>query len=414
MIWVVLAALFACYIWYKIVGSRDAQADAQQRGSDSPTLAGAARSASRLMSDVGRGVSLVPKIFDDVDQSVREIQAKQKERARNESGLFGQTLTSKRIILTSALETVMRRRQLHKRLDADPLLKKYFEESMRDFENTSEKVKARLDLLAPKTELRASRTPPIPPEFMTLRSYSIPFILHFTRARNLESIFKHGIVPISLCPGLGISPVVNDKFRWDRRTNSSSFSIGHPNSKMLWKYRQAEPTEEWAVLAVDPSIIWQSEVAFCPYNAADRRISSREIGSLKGYAALKEMIGLDQRGGLLPYEPADEQAEILIFDVVKPEQITGVFFLDDATRARLDEVCASVASFSAFESKAVFATRSHAVQLSENAVIVENYIKTVRQIGDNLRSDPGLAADLDKEIAEMLTTSAAIEARLTN
>lgn len=183
---------------------------------------------------------------------------------------------------------------------------------------------------------------------------------------------------------------------------------------MLWKYRQAEPTEEWAVLAVDPSIIWQSEAAFCPYNAADRRIASREIGSLKGYAALNEMIGVDQRGVLLPYEPVDEQAEILIFNVVRPDQITGVFFLDDGTRARLDDVCSSVASFSAFESKAVFATRSHAAQLSESAVVVENYIKAVRQIGDILRSDPGLAADLDKEFAAMLTTSAAIEATLTN
>lgn len=175
------------------------------------------------MSDVGRGVSLVPKFLDDLDQFVSESRAKQKERARNESGHFGQILTSKLIILTSALETVTRRRQLQRRLDGDPLLKKYFEESMRDFENTEMQIKARFDHVGPITELRASRTSPIPTEFMTLKSYSIPFILHFTRAMNLESIFKHGIVPISLCSDLGISPVVNDKSRWDRRTNSSSF-----------------------------------------------------------------------------------------------------------------------------------------------------------------------------------------------
>lgn len=414
MVWAILAALLVCYIWYKIVGTADAEADALKRTSDSPGLAEAARGASRLVSEVGRGVSLIPNVLDDLDQFVSKSRAKQIERVRNESGLLGKTLMIKEIVLKSALETATSRRTLQRELDADPLLKRYFEENMSKFADSKGHIEARLDRVGPKAEAVCSQTDPIPTEFMTLKSYSIPFLLHFTRAKNLESIFKHGIVPVSLCPDLGISPVVNDKFRWDRRTNSSSFSIGHPNSKMLWKYRQLEPTEEWVVLAVDPSIIWQSEVAFCPHNAADRRIASREIGSLKGYAALKEMIGRDKRGVILPYEPADEQAEILVFDVVKPNQIMGVFFLDDATRARLDDVCSSVASFSAFESKAVFATRSHAAQLSENAAIIENYIKTVRQFGENLRTDPGLAADLDKQIEAFLTSRAEIEARLVN
>lgn len=414
MLWVVFAALLICYTWYKIVDNGNAEPDSSQRPSERPKIADVARSASRLMSDVGRGVSLVPKFLDDIDQFVSDSRANQKERARNENGHFGEILKTKQILLTSALETVAHQRRLQRELDSDPILKNIYEQNMVRFDvnKIQNKFAKNTFNCGNKSEIRRNR--PIPAEFMSLKAHSIPFILHFTRARNLESIFTHGIVPISLCSDLGISPVVNDKLRWDRRTNSSSFSIGHPNSKMLWKYRQVEPTEEWAILAIDPSIIWQEEVAFCPYNAADRRISLREIGSLNGYAALKEMIGSDRRRDLMPYEPVDEQAEILVFNVVNPNQIMGVFFLEDDTRAKLDHVCCSVASFSAFESQAVFATRSHASQISESAVVVENYMKVMRQIGDALRSDPSLEADLDKQIAAMLTTRASLETTLTN
>jgi hypothetical protein len=169
-------------------------------------------------------------------------------------------------------------------------------------------------------------------------SVNDPPLLHFTRAVNLPSIMQHGLYPVSRVAAIGVTPQVNDELRLDGHLDGTSLSIAFPNYRMFWKYRQANEGVEWVVLAVHPSVLWLKDCAFCRHNAADARISCQPINQLKTPAAFtgmfEEIEGLKtrQEQRLKPYDPTDEQAEVLVFDVIEPSLIIGAVFENAATR----------------------------------------------------------------------------------
>ena len=160
---------------------------------------------------------------------------------------------------------------------------------------------------------------------------NIDYLLHFTRLSNLAGILQHGLYPRSRLDELPQAVAINDRCRFDNRTDSNSLSLGHPNDSMFYKYRQST-SEEWAVLVIEPSVLWESQCAYCKHNAADHRISRLPLESLTGGAALcgmfEECDGLPSRAAqnLHPFDPTDHQAEALIFDVISPSKIRGAVF----------------------------------------------------------------------------------------
>lgn len=160
----------------------------------------------------------------------------------------------------------------------------------------------------------------------------ISCLVHFTRVENLESIMVHGIVPIATAKEKFQEVHSNDEYRWDGHSDASCLSISFPNSKMFYKYRQADVNADWLVLGVHPSILWLKSCAFCKNNAAKREISSQPLDLLKqpqsllsmfqevdGFVSRKEM-------GLKPFQTTDIQAEVLVFDVIEPQYIIGAVF----------------------------------------------------------------------------------------
>lgn len=162
--------------------------------------------------------------------------------------------------------------------------------------------------------------------------FEIPYLLHFTRASNLASILKHGIYPVAQVHRIGASPQRNDQYRLDGHLNATSVSIAHPNCQMLYKYRMLDTSVDWAILLLNPSVLWQKDCAFCRHNAADSRISRLPIRSLMTEDALRGMFqeidGLAPREEqrLLIYDPTDVQAEVMVFDVIDPTSIGAVVF----------------------------------------------------------------------------------------
>lgn len=160
----------------------------------------------------------------------------------------------------------------------------------------------------------------------------VPFLLHFTRAVNLPSIIAQGLYPIERAGEIGATPQINDACRLDGYRNSTSVSIGFPNCQMLFKLRMEEPQVDWAILVLDPSILWTKDCAYCCHNAADARISSQPLPDLKTFEAFKGMY--DEIEGILSrkeqklktFDPTDVQAEVLVFDVIEPQYIGGVIF----------------------------------------------------------------------------------------
>jgi hypothetical protein len=165
---------------------------------------------------------------------------------------------------------------------------------------------------------------------------SIPFLVHFTRTRNLPSIFAHGIVPRSKL-GKGVKAHTNDELRLDNQLGANCLSIAFPNAKMLYKLRQDNPGANWVVLVVSRSILWEMPCAFCPHNAADNVVTSQPIENFKTAAALgrlyEPVAGIDRAvQKLKDFDPTDVQAEVLVFGTIPVEKIIGAAFQRGAMR----------------------------------------------------------------------------------
>ena len=170
------------------------------------------------------------------------------------------------------------------------------------------------------------------------QALKIPFLIHFTRAENLPGIMRHGFYPRSRIDKIEVVPEINDELRLDRHLDAVSLSIAFPNYRMFYACRIQNPDVEWVVLAVDPSVLWLKDCAFCRHNAADTRISCQPLEQLKTPEAFIGMFdaieGLPSREEqrLKSYDPTDEQAEVLAFDVIEPNHIGAAVFENTTTR----------------------------------------------------------------------------------
>lgn len=163
----------------------------------------------------------------------------------------------------------------------------------------------------------------------------IPYLVHFTRAANLETIIKHGLYPKSRINEIGVTPQINDHHRHDGRPESTSLSIAFPNGPMFYKYSQ-ESSAKWAMLLMPPSLLWKKDCAFCRHNAATTHISTTPVEDLKTSQAFLGMFeddGTREEECLEPYDPTDVQAEVLVFDVIEPHCIKHAFFNDSGAMA---------------------------------------------------------------------------------
>ncbi|QLI80273.1 DUF4433 domain-containing protein [Chitinibacter fontanus] len=198
------------------------------------------------------------------------------------------------------------------------------------------------------------------------KEFQIPYLLHFTRTTNLPSIISHGLYPIARVSEIGASPAINDLYRFDGHNNSTSVSIGFPNCQMFYKYRKVDAAVDWAILVLNPSIIWAKPCAFCRHNAADVRISTQPLANLMTPQAFTQMYseieGLPTREEqkLKAYDPTDVQAELLVFDVIEPQYIAGVIFEKAAVRDTYLQLLSKCKTYIHANNKGMFANRKYA------------------------------------------------------
>lgn len=166
----------------------------------------------------------------------------------------------------------------------------------------------------------------------------IPFLVHFTRVENVQSIMQNGLLPISKARDMGITPAVNDEKRLDGRLNGTSLSIAFPNGSLFFKLRNNFQDIDWVVLAIHSSVLWSKKTLFCKHNAADSSISGISDDILQSAEAFNSMFneieGFDTRAeqGLKVHDPTDVQAEVLVMDSIEPEFILGGLFNNNIVR----------------------------------------------------------------------------------
>ncbi|EGQ8512106.1 DUF4433 domain-containing protein [Vibrio vulnificus] len=173
-----------------------------------------------------------------------------------------------------------------------------------------------------------------------IEDQKIPALTHFTSLSNLESILENGLYSRDK---VDESVEVNDEKRLDGRKDTISTSIGFPNSKMFYKYRN-QKGGRWCVVAISKSVLTDLDCMFCKHNAADARISGltdEELAKPESLAGMyDEIAGLPSRGDqkLRTYDATDVQAEVLIRDHIPAKYIVGIAFQDKPSRDRFEEL----------------------------------------------------------------------------
>jgi hypothetical protein len=193
----------------------------------------------------------------------------------------------------------------------------------------------------------------------------IPWLVHFTRVENLPTIMEYGLYPIGRASEIGLAPAINDQYRFDGHSDSTSVSIGFPNSQMFYKCRKADPDVDWVVLILSKKILWSKKCAFCCHNAADARISGQPLDKLTKLAAFQgmyeEIEGVSSRHEqkLKTFDPTDVQAEVLVFDVIAPEFIRSAVFNKKNVKDRFEHYLGDRKVYLNPKEKGMFASRTY-------------------------------------------------------
>ncbi|ADU28500.1 DUF4433 domain-containing protein [Evansella cellulosilytica] len=170
----------------------------------------------------------------------------------------------------------------------------------------------------------------------------IRFLLHFTRAENLNSIFRYGILSVSKQKSLSLEVSRNDPNRYDEFLNATSVSIHLPNNILLYKYKNKFNCE-WVVLGIKPDIIWEKRCGFCNENAASSNVSKIPLNKRMSVESLNGLFnnisGKPSRSKLnidksLTTSP---QAEVLVFEDIEPSYIWGVAFESNYAKNKYKE-----------------------------------------------------------------------------
>ncbi len=160
-------------------------------------------------------------------------------------------------------------------------------------------------------------------------SRKIERLFHFTQLGNLESIFNHGIISREeLISSEEVHGCSNDHLRLDGHPDAVSCSISYINGSLFqaFKYRT---NAYWAVIQLDPSILWEKDCAYCATNAASSRVRRYAVSYLKSERAFNYLFEEQpygrSRDDLEVAETTDNQAEVLVFDTIDPSYISKIY-----------------------------------------------------------------------------------------
>ena len=164
-----------------------------------------------------------------------------------------------------------------------------------------------------------------------IQKRSIIKLVHFTRLKNLESIYKYGILTRDQIEKEEIQVEFNDNWRRDTWLKTSSFSVTNKNSYLFNVFVERYKTQEsdWFEILIRPSILTERECIFCDHNAASSQfdIFRENPKALSGPEVFEAMFkdkvfrtnGYDIRTNLNDDLTTSNQAEICIYGEIKKE-----------------------------------------------------------------------------------------------
>ncbi|KAA9332691.1 DarT ssDNA thymidine ADP-ribosyltransferase family protein [Adhaeribacter soli] len=182
-----------------------------------------------------------------------------------------------------------------------------------------------------------------------ISSKGIEYLVHFTPTINLLSILENGFLySRAYLEQLDIYQTdildfveFTDKVRYDDK-NYINLSLSFPNYFLFNKFRERtsdQPHIQWCVLKINPKYIYQKETLFAVTNAASNCAKKQYgiSGDLRKFEQLfQDNLTINSfsgsriasRGNLKAKYPTDVQAEILVKDMIKYDDVLEVCFKD--------------------------------------------------------------------------------------
>lgn len=163
-----------------------------------------------------------------------------------------------------------------------------------------------------------------------VESRGITSLIHFTEVRNVPGILLHGLLGRETIADRGLEAVFNDQYRYDKAADAICASISFPNYKMFYRLQINNPDTDWAVLRLDPKILWEIPCAFCVTNAASDEVTNISIEVRAEFESLASMFAdvpwniKREYLGITDDFCTDPQAEVLILGSVDPSYILNV------------------------------------------------------------------------------------------
>ncbi|MDF3555394.1 DUF4433 domain-containing protein [Bacillus cereus] len=156
-------------------------------------------------------------------------------------------------------------------------------------------------------------------------------LCHFTKSNNLSHILRNesGIIANTFLDDQLEILKKNDEYRYDNKEDYVCCSVQYPNSWYLRRIKDIDPLfNEWVVLFISPTLVYDSTTLFCHRNAAAGR--GRYIRA--GYEGFTGMFNNAVQGQRLIYRkpsmlqccPTDDQAEVLIYKNITRNNIIGI------------------------------------------------------------------------------------------
>jgi len=167
-------------------------------------------------------------------------------------------------------------------------------------------------------------------------------LFHFTMFDYLPEILKEGLYSrTKLRKEKTGKYKFTDNSRLDGKTSRISISISHPNWKMFYYKRiNLYDAEGWAILELDPKILWELDCWFLPKNAASSSaIMTRKSSSFESF---NDMFSGSNRSTSFPSNwTTDVQAEVMVKNLIHPKYIKKVVVENSMDMLYCQKICNS-------------------------------------------------------------------------
>ena len=151
-------------------------------------------------------------------------------------------------------------------------------------------------------------------------------LVHFTPAANVAQILEHGLLSRHELEKRNLLATYTDAYRLDGQMHGTSLSISFPNYKMFYAKRCRMPMD-WAVIVIDPSVLWGLPCNFYAGNAAARMQRDNACDRTTASALASMFTRYSNTDQTLPFQyTTDPQAEVMTFAPVDSSLFHAVLF----------------------------------------------------------------------------------------